>query len=138
MNPNHLREYKRIDISTASSEMLLLMLYDGAIEFINRAKANIMEGRMPEKRAFLSKTIVVITELMDSLDKGIGGEIAENLERLYLYMNEQLLKANLNNDPALLDEVILLLTTLRDGWRRAINNQGSKQAIERGRAVVCR
>lgn len=131
VNPHgYLKEYKKIDISTANREALLLMLYDGAIRFINRARTKILEGNMSEKRSSLSSAIAIITELMETLNIEIGGEIAENLERLYLYMNEQLINANLKNDAALLDEVTSLLTTLRDGWNEAINDQKAKQVAE--------
>lgn len=137
MNSNgYLKEYKKVNISTANGETLLLMLYDGAIRFINRAKTKILEGDMEEKRISISSAIAIITELMESLNMEIGGEIAENLERLYLYMNEQLLKANLKNDVALLDEVISLLTTLRDAWNEVINNQKEKQILEKREIAV--
>lgn len=127
----YLKEYQKIDISTANSETLLLMLYDGAIRFINRARTKILEGDTEEKRSSISSAIAIITELMESLNMEVGGEIAENLERLYLYMNEQLVKANLKNDVSLLDEVISLLTTLRDAWNQVINNQKEKQTLEK-------
>ncbi|MEK6576147.1 MAG: flagellar export chaperone FliS, partial [Nitrospirota bacterium] len=112
----YVKEYGKVSISTASNEMLLLMLYDGAIRFIQQARAGIREGDMAGKRVSVSSAIAVITELLDSLNTEIGGETAENLQKLYLYMNEQLIKANLKNDASLLDEVLSLLVTLREGW----------------------
>ncbi len=126
----YLEQYQKVNISTASNEMLLLMLYDGAIRFIHSATAGIREGDMAGKRASVSSAIAVISELLDSLNTDVGGETAENLQRLYLYMNEQLIKANLKNDPSLLDEVLALLVTLREGWNEVINNQKAGQTSE--------
>lgn len=137
MNQNgYVKEYGKVSISTASNEMLLLMLYDGAIRFIHSAKAGIREGDMAGKRASVSSAIAVITELLDSLNTEIGGETAENLQKLYLYMNEQLIKANLKNDPSLLDEVLSLLATLKEGWNEVINNQKAGQLSERKEMAV--
>ncbi|MEK7279612.1 MAG: flagellar export chaperone FliS [Nitrospirota bacterium] len=132
----YLEQYQKVKISTASREMLLLMLYDGAIRFIHLAKAGIREGDMAGKRASVSSAIAVISELLDSLNIEIGGETAENLQRLYLYMNEQLIKANLKNDPSLLDEVLSLLATIREGWNDAISNQKSGQGSDRKEMAV--
>lgn len=137
MNQNgYVKEYGKVSISTASNEMLLLMLYDGAIRFIHSAKAGIREGDMAGKRSSVSSAIAVISELLDSLNTEIGGETAENLQKLYLYMNEQLIKANLKNDPSLLDEVLSLLVTLREGWNEVINNQKAEQSSERKEMAV--
>ena len=132
----YVKEYGKVSISTASNEMLLLMLYDGAIRFIHSAGAGIREGDMAGKRASVSSAIAVITELLDSLNTEIGGETAENLQKLYLYMNEQLIKANLKNDASLLDEVLSLLVTLREGWNEVISNQKAGQTSERKEMAV--
>lgn len=132
----YVKEYGKVSISTASNEMLLLMLYDGAIRFIKQAKAGIREGDMAGKRASVSSAIAVISELLDSLNTEIGGETAEKLQKLYLYMNEQLIKANLKNDPSLLDEVLALLVTLREGWNEVINNHKAGQTSERKEMAV--
>jgi flagellar protein FliS len=132
----YVREYGKVSISTASNEMLLLMLYDGAIRFIQQAKAGIREGDMAGKRASVSSAIAVVSELLDSLNTEVGGEMAENLERLYLYMNEQLIKSNINNDLSLLDEVLSLLLTIKKGWIEVINNQKIKQVPEKKEMAV--
>jgi flagellar protein FliS len=65
----------------------------------------------------LTKAICIIESgLRLSLDKKVGGEIAENLDALYGYMSKQLITANIHNKPELIHEVIKLLTELKGAW----------------------
>jgi flagellar protein FliS len=74
-------------------------------------------GAIPDKGMAISKAIAIIQEgLRLSLDKEAGGDLAENLDALYEYMGQRLLQANLRNDQAILDEVLELLSGLRDSW----------------------
>ncbi|WP_413701373.1 flagellar export chaperone FliS [Psychromonas sp. KJ10-10] len=68
------------------------------------------------KSKAISKVIGLIGELQDSLDMEKGGELSINLFNLYAYMNTQVTKANLNNDPELLTEVAGLITEIKSGW----------------------
>ncbi|MGB4006908.1 MAG: flagellar export chaperone FliS, partial [Halanaerobiales bacterium] len=74
----------------------------------------------------LKKTGDIISELMVSLDMEQGGEIARNLYNLYDYMNRRLIQANIRKDPALVDEVINLLSSLKESWEEAISKVRSQ------------
>jgi len=104
--------------NTSNSVELLIMLYDGAIEFINKAKKAILEGNLQEKIDNLERVTRIIEELLASLNKEIGGKIAENLEILYIFCLRELAKANLKNDIASLEVVEKILLELRDAWRQ--------------------
>ena len=109
--------YAKVGMETgvvaASPHKLIVMLFDGALVALNTA----LNGMRGEKGKSISKAIMIIDSgLRAALDKKAGGEIAEGLDALYEYMSARLLTANMNNDPAILEEVQRLLTELRDAW----------------------
>lgn len=104
-------------IVSASPHKLIVMLYDGALVAVLSAQMHMKSGNVPEKGKAISRAIQIIDNgLRASLDKQVGGEIAENLDALYEYMGARLLAANLNNDITVLEEVQRLLTDLRETW----------------------
>lgn len=115
-------------VSAASPHKLIVMLYDGALVSILNAAANLKSGNVAAKGAAISKAINIVDNgLRAALDKKVGGEIAQNLDALYEYISARLFKANLDNDPAILDEVHALLSDLRDAWN-AIDPQAGQAA----------
>jgi len=104
-------------IMAASPHKLIVMLYDGALAAIKNASRHMAAGQIAEKGAAISKALDIINNgLRASLDKKAGGEIAGNLDVLYVYMTQRLLTASLQNQPAMLEEVQTLLAGLRDAW----------------------
>jgi flagellar secretion chaperone FliS len=123
--------YAKVGIETgvlaASPHKLIVMLFDGALVSISNALMNMRAGNIGEKGKAISKAIMIIDSgLRASLDKKVGGEIAEGLDALYEYMSGRLLTANLKNDPTILEEVQRLLTELRDAW----NQIGDTPAVQ--------
>lgn len=121
MNKKALQAYGAASIddqvAMASPHRLVVMLFDGAIKSINLAKFNLQQGNIAEKGKAITKAIAIVEEgLRISLDKSVGGELAENLDALYEYAAHQLLVANLRNDEALLDQVLNLLNELKSAW----------------------
>lgn len=115
------RAYAKTNIESgalgADPHKLISMLYQGALLAIASAKNSMMRKDVPAKGAAISKAMAIIDEgLNASLDKKVGGELAENLSSLYAYMGSRLLSANLNNDMGALDEVARLLNDLKGAW----------------------
>ena len=113
--------YAKVGMETgvvaASPHKLIVMLFDGALVALNGALNGMRHGDIGEKGKSISKAIMIIDSgLRAALDKKAGGEIAEGLDSLYEYMSGRLLTANINNDPAIVEEVQRLLTELRDAW----------------------
>jgi flagellar protein FliS len=113
--------YAKIGIETgviaANPHKLIVMLYEGAITAIANAIKNIELGNIAEKGKSISKAIAIIDNgLRASLDKQVGGEIAQSLDSLYEYMSRQLLLANLKNDASSMVEVSKLLKDLKATW----------------------
>lgn len=120
MNTYNMNQYQQNQISTASPEQILLMLYDGAIRFTRRAIAGIEENKPEMKASGVSKTMAIIAEFSNSLDREIGGKIAEDLDALYDFMMRELTSANLKNDVKKLQNVEKLLMDLRETWGEAV------------------
>lgn len=105
-------------VISADPHKLIAMLYQGALLAIANAKNGIMRKDIPAKGAAISKAIAIIDEgLNASLDKNVGGPLAQNLSSLYEYMCTRLIVANLKNDMAALDEVARLLADLKEAWK---------------------
>ncbi len=117
---NPYQQYKKTSIESASREKLLLMMYEGAIRFVKKAMIAIDNKDIAQRGYNIGRAFDVIMELNNTLDHQVGGEIAVNLESLYMFMTDKLTQANINNDKQGLEEVLKPLTTLYDGWKVAI------------------
>lgn len=113
--------YAKVGVETgvmaASPHKLIVMLFDGAVAAVRSALVHMTAGNIPEKGKAISKAIQIIENgLRASLDRKAGGQIGENLDALYEYMQHRLLLANLQNEPEILLEVERLLNELREAW----------------------
>lgn len=117
---NQAKQYKEQQIQTASQEELLILLYDGAIRFLNIAKTAHTENNIEKYHNNLLKAQRIITEFMSSLDMEVGGEMAQNLFYLYEYLHYRLVQANLKKDVSMIEEVLLHLRQLKATWEEAI------------------
>lgn len=116
----YLNQYRANDVSTASPERLLIMMYDGAIRNVARAREAILAGERLPKLEGIRKAVAIVTELSNTLDFEVGGEIAENLDALYGYMTRELSQGSLQNDAQRLIGVETMLKDLRETWLQAI------------------
>ncbi len=103
-------------VAAADPHRLILMLMDGALERIAQAHGRMQHQELAEKNRLLHAAVSIIDELRSSLDLRMGGVIAANLDDLYDYMARQLIAANLQNKPEILDEVAHLLREIRSAW----------------------
>jgi flagellar protein FliS len=102
------------------------MLMEGALDKIAAARGHMERGEIQPKGQQIGSAISILEGLKSSLDMEKGGDIAQNLEELYLYMERRLLEAHLSNDPALLDEVSDLLKQIKEAWD-AISDHAHRQ-----------
>lgn len=122
--------YFQTQTVTSSQGEMLLMLYEGAIKFLNRAKEKIGERDFAAKGIAISKAIAIISELDASLNAEKGGELAGNLHRLYGFCNSRLLDANLKMHIPFIDEVISILEGLRSAYAAIINTPEAQSAAK--------
>ncbi|MGK5015867.1 flagellar export chaperone FliS [Janthinobacterium sp. HLS12-2] len=102
--------------SRASPVELVLVLTDGLLEELARARGHIVGKRYEQKAISLDKCTQIINGLSSSLDFDNGGEVVVNLARLYDYCVARLYTAGIKLDPTLIDEVTTLMTTIKRGW----------------------
>ncbi|MFD1178870.1 flagellar export chaperone FliS [Paenibacillus puldeungensis] len=108
--------YQKNKYETASPHRLTLMLYNGAIQFAGNAKSSIEEKDIIKTNNYVQKVQSIIYELISSLNIKQGGQLAENLQSLYLYMIDRLMEANIKKQTAPLEEVIGMLQELKSAW----------------------
>ena len=103
-------------VAAADPHRLIVMLMDGALEHIGAARGAMDHGEVPTRNRLIHRAVEITQELHASLNMESGGQIAANLADLYDYMGRQLVRANLENRPELLDEVANLLRQIRSAW----------------------
>lgn len=113
---NPFDQYRETQITTANQGKLIVMLYDGAIRFLNIAIDNMEPRTYDVVNTNIIKTQDIITELLLSLNMKEGGEVSDNLFNLYVYFKKRLLEANIQKDPEIIREVINHMKALRDAW----------------------
>jgi len=116
------KQYTNVQISTVDRGKLLLMMYDGGINFLKHAKDGLVNKDIVKFCRFLSKAQAIIAELMNTLDFEKGGTIARDLDRLYDFMLFYLTEANLQKDPNKVQRVINLLETIASAYREIIES----------------
>ena len=121
MANNYANQYKQTAVKTANRGQILIMLYEAAIQNVKKATLALDKKDIPNKGVFIGKAHDIINELLNTLDFEVGGNIARDLERLYNFTIEQLVKANMTNTREPLLAVEKTLHTLLDGWKVAIN-----------------
>nr|WP_252738465.1 flagellar export chaperone FliS [Saccharophagus degradans] len=105
------------NIGVASPHELIQMLYDGALQRIVQAKGAIQHNQVGVKGKKINETIAIINGLRENLDVDNGGDLANNMEMLYIYILSVLNKAHQKNDIALLDEAAQLIGNMASAWR---------------------
>lgn len=114
--------YAKIEVESAvmsaSQQQLVIMLFDGALSALVRARLFLQDGNIPAKGLAISKAINIIENgLKVGPVESNGDELTQNLIALYAYMVRRLLHANVNNDASAIEEVETLLRNIADGWK---------------------
>ncbi len=116
-NVNHYQQVNYVSgVTDADPHRLVQMLLEGALGKIAIVKGLMQRKEVARKGEIIGQAMSIVTGLRASLNKEAGGEVAENLDNLYDYIECQMLQANIKNDPQLLDEVAALLKEIKSGW----------------------
>ena len=103
-------------VTDASPQKLIALLLDRALEHVSKAKGAIDRGEVGDMGEAIGKAMTIISSLQASLNFEQGGDIAKNLNSLYDYLTQQLLKATSEKNVDYLREVSGLLSEIKDGW----------------------
>jgi flagellar protein FliS len=118
-----IRDYQTMQIMSSKPEKLILMLYDGALRFIQLSIKALEQNDIEQAHKNLIKTQNIMIELMTSLNLDKGGEIAFNLFRIYEFMHFTLVQANVKKNPEPVRRISGQLKTIRDSWAQAMKNR---------------
>ena len=120
MSLTGLQSYKNVgahgSLAEASPYQVVQVMLDAVLSRIAEAAGHLERGEVAAKGEKIGKALAIIEALVLGLDKDRGGDLAQNLERLYDYASRTLLKANLENRPELLKEVTSLVREIKLGW----------------------
>lgn len=131
----YVKQYQKSSIETASREQILIMLYDGAIQFLNKAKIAMQNKQIEETHNNLIAAQNIIKEFINSLDREVAPQLAENLTSLYEYFIRRLVQANIKRQIEPVDEVLTYLKSLKATWEKAIilaQKEAQEAAVEAG------
>ena len=118
----YIKQYQASNINTATPEKLMILLFDGALQFLQKAKTAIAENIEGARK--------IIRELMRTIDLENGNKVSKQLFKLYNKMAMNLIKANVQRNSAKIDEVIEDLTNIRWGFQKAIEIQNGIITLE--------
>ena len=128
-NAEGYKAYLRSKVMTATPAELTLMLYEGAIKFVNKAIMSIEKDDVMGAHNNLMKTQRIIEELRASLDHKYP--VAKEFDTVYEYILRRLVEANIKKDKDILEEVLEHLRTMRDTWKEVMKNANAPQSASR-------
>ncbi len=131
---NPYSKYKTTSVLSASREQILLMLYEGAIKFTKLAVRAAEQNKIADRGQNIMRAFDIIVELNATLDHKVGGELAMQLEQLYMFMMDQYTKANLKGEIEPLLANIKILENLYDGWKQAVDKIKKENEYKGGAA----
>lgn len=124
--PNAYMQYNNSKVLTASPAELTLMLYEGAIKFCNIARLAIEQKDVSKAHKNIIKAQSIVEYLRQTLD--MQYKVAEDFERVYIYLEKLLVEANVKKDVQLLTEVGDHLHSMRDTWKEVMRLNRQKGA----------
>lgn len=124
---NAYAQYNNSKILTASPAELTLMLYEGAIKFCNIAITAIEQKDIPKAHNNIVKTQRIVEHFRLTLD--MKYPVAQDFERVYLYLEQRLIDANVKKDTEILNEVLEHLRSMRDTWKEVMRINREKGAL---------
>lgn len=123
-------KYRQSSVQTSTPAQLLLMLYDGAIRFVNAGIEGLRQHDVQKTNQNLGKAQTIVSELMSTLDPSF--EVSKGLSALYEYMNHLLIEANVKKKVECAEEALGYFTELRETWAQAAKVAPAEQETQHG------
>jgi len=114
-----LSNYQKNQVAGMTQQQLIVMLYNGALKFLDQAEARLAEENIDQFADQIERIHRIVYHLYTTLNFDEGGEIAERLGALYSFIISQLYILNSTKDLKLMEDIRGILTVLRDGWQNA-------------------
>lgn len=124
---NPYAQYNNSKILTASPAELTLMLYEGAIKFCNIAIMGIEQKDIEKAHVNIVKVQRIIDEFRSTLDRKYP--VAEDFDRVYVYILQRLFEANIKKDKEILEEVLVHLRSMRDTWKEVMQKNRTRGVV---------
>ena len=115
--------YQEIAVQTSSPTKLVVMLYEGAIRFLGQSVTAIKSKDIDTKRQSIDRAMAVIQHLQSTLDRDRGGDVAAELDRLYIYITSKVLEGSTRLQTEPIEEAIKLLNVLLSGWEEIVKKE---------------
>ena len=115
--------YQEIAVQTSSPTKLVVMLYEGAIRFLGQSVTAIESKDIDTKRQSIDRAMAVIQHLQSTLDRDRGGDVAAELDRLYIYITSKVLEGSTKLQTGPIEEAIKLLNVLLSGWEEIVKKE---------------
>ena len=123
-------QYLKTQVTTVDNLRLVVLLYEGAIKFLLKAQEGIQEKDVAKRHNQIGRALDIIMELKNALNFSQGGEIAKSLNALYLFMQNHLTTANIQNDTQKVQEVINILSSLKEAWETIASRPEVRKTTE--------
>lgn len=115
--------YQAVKVTTSTPGDLLVALLDGLFKFLHVAKHNLAKkGDRAKAGMAMSRAHAIISELLASLAPEHAPELCQNLSRVYDFCLTRITYANRHNDPAAIEEVMRVMTPIREAFTIAVRN----------------
>ena len=112
--------YGAVKVTTANPGQILVMLYDGLLRFMREAQAAFVAKERARAGERIGRSLAILEELLTSLNPTHAPDLCDRLQSLYLFSIQRLVRANLEQNPEMVGEIIRVLTPLRDAWSTAV------------------
>ena len=126
----YIKQYQANNVNTATPEKLMIMLFDAAIQVLQKAKMCIDEHKYQERAENIEGARKIIRELMRTIDLENGNAVSKKLFKLYNRMATDLIKANVQRNTEKVDGVIEDLSNIRWGFQKAIDIQSGVTSLD--------
>jgi flagellar protein FliS len=123
------QQYLQTQVRSSSPLELVVLLYDGALRS-SAVAIEAMERRdIPTRRNAITRTLAIVSELQSTLDMEKGGQIAEDLDRLYTWITDSLVRATVEQNAAPIHDVRKVLEIMRDGWHQIASGKAVPEPV---------
>ncbi len=124
-NQAALARYASVKVTTASPGQVLVMLYDGLLRFLREAREGMATKNTAKVGERIGRALKILEHLLASLDPQHAPKLCEHLQGLYMFCMRHLVRANIERDPSKVEDVLRMLTPLRDAWATAVAQVGA-------------